>query len=216
MIELGNHCDTHLVPRLKKVIDGEDPGGVTEAVGWTGGGGFRYLRLAPSLLERDRFGKWIVNRKYNAAMLAEALCKHEGFRYDPSATVYWQQGRSSERDFLYVTTQTLTREQLLALSDDVGPNRSLLVLCGAFRAKTEDLENLTVKKIPQAILNRCEWGRDDYSLSIAALPPPEPEPDDDKPVDHAAAALGTDTPTRPRKSKRNGDRTNPLFEGGEA
>ena len=56
MVELGEHCHTHIVPRLKKVIDGEDKGGVTEAVGWKGGGGFRYFRLAPSLLEKDAMG----------------------------------------------------------------------------------------------------------------------------------------------------------------
>ena len=46
MVELGEHCHTHIIPRLKKVIDGQDPGGVTEATGWKGGGGFRYYRLA--------------------------------------------------------------------------------------------------------------------------------------------------------------------------
>ena len=40
MVELGEHCHTHIIPRLRKVIDGEDPGGVTEATGWKGGGGF--------------------------------------------------------------------------------------------------------------------------------------------------------------------------------
>jgi adenine-specific DNA-methyltransferase len=38
--------------------------------------------------------------------------------------------------------------------------------------------NLTIKKIPKMVLNRCEWGRDDYSLEVKALPQamPEPEP----------------------------------------
>lgn len=45
MIELGEHCHTHIIPRLKKVIDGEDQGGITKAVNWKGGGGFRYYRL---------------------------------------------------------------------------------------------------------------------------------------------------------------------------
>ena len=71
MIELGEHCHTHNIPRLKKVVDGDDPGGVTEAVGWKGGGGFRYYRLAPSLLEQDRWGSWVINRAYNAGMLAD-------------------------------------------------------------------------------------------------------------------------------------------------
>lgn len=48
MVELGEHCHTHIIPRLKKVIDGEDKGGITESVGWQGGGGFRYYRLAPA------------------------------------------------------------------------------------------------------------------------------------------------------------------------
>jgi adenine-specific DNA-methyltransferase len=46
MVERGEHCHTHIIPRLKKVIDGDDPGGITEAVDWKGGGGFRYYRLA--------------------------------------------------------------------------------------------------------------------------------------------------------------------------
>lgn len=171
MVELGEHCHTHIIPRLKKVIDGKDPGGITEAVGWKGGGGFRYYRLAPSLLEKDKFGNWVINKKYDAVMLAEAICKLEGFVYRPSDVLYWQHGHSTEKDFIYVTTQTLSREQLQKLSDEVGEGRSLLVMCGAFRVKNlDEFPNLTVKKIPKAVLSRCEWSRDDYSLEIKNLP----------------------------------------------
>jgi adenine-specific DNA-methyltransferase len=174
MVELGEHCHTHIIPRLKKVIDGEDPGGVTEATGWKGGGGFRYYRLAPSLLEKDKWGNWVINKAYNAAMLAEALCKLEGFTYAPSETVYWQHGKSTERDFIYVTTAHLSHAQLRELSDDVGPERTLLVLCTAFRGG-DDCPNLTVKKIPKQVLSRCEWGHDDYSLSVENLPKAPPK-----------------------------------------
>lgn len=174
MVELGDHCHTHIIPRLKKVIDGEDSGGITKAVKWKGGGGFRYYRLAPSLLEKDKWGNWVINKTYNAAMLAEALCKLEGFTYAPSDTVYWQHGYSTERDFLYVTTASLTHEQLLQLSDEVGPDRTLLVLCTAFRGKGE-YPNLTVKKIPRQVLSRCEWGHDDYSLQVENLPKAPPK-----------------------------------------
>jgi len=176
MVELGEHCHTHIIPRLKKVIDGEDTGGITEAVSWRGGGGFRYYRLAPSLLEKDKWGNWIINHDYNAAMLAEALCKLEGFTYAPSDAVYWQHGHSTERDFVYVTTASLTHEQLQQLSDEVGPDRSLLVLCTAFRAKADAYPNLTVKKIPKQVLSRCEWGHDDYSLQVENLPKEPPKP----------------------------------------
>jgi adenine-specific DNA-methyltransferase len=176
MVELGDHCQTHIIPRLKKVIDGEDPGGITEAMDWHGGGGFRYYRLAPSLLQKDSFGNWIISRDYNPAMLAEAICKLEGFHFAPSETVYWQHGQATEADFIYVTTQTLSRDQLASLSDEVGEKRSLLVMCSAFRARNLGaFPNLTVRKIPKTVLSRCEWGKDDYSLEIKNLPKPEPE-----------------------------------------
>ncbi|MDE2462664.1 MAG: site-specific DNA-methyltransferase [Alphaproteobacteria bacterium] len=175
MVELGAHCHTHIIPRLKKVIDGEDAGGITKAVGWKGGGGFRYYRLAPSLLAKDKWGNWVINREYNAAMLAEALCKLEGFTYAPSDSVYWQHGHSTERDFLYITTASLNHEQLQQLNDEVGPERSLLVLCTAFRARADAYENLTVRKIPKQVLSRCEWGHDDYSLQVENLPKVPPK-----------------------------------------
>ena len=177
MVELGEHCHTHIIPRLKKVIDGEDAGGITKAVDWKGGGGFRYYRLAPSLLEKDHWGNWVINREYNAAMLAQALCKLEGFTYAPSDSVYWQQGHSTERDFLYVTTASLTHEQLQQLNDEVGRDRTLLVLCTAFRARANAYENLTVRKIPKQVLSHCEWGHDDYSLQVENLPQAPHEPD---------------------------------------
>ena len=170
MIELGEHCHTHIIPRLKKVIDGEDQGGISRAVNWQGGGGFRYYRLAPSLLQQDAYGNWIVNKAYNGEMLAAAICKLEGFTYAPSDAHYWQHGSSTESDFIYVTTQTLNAEQLQALSDEVGEGRSLLVCCGAFRGSAERFPNLTLKKIPKMVLQKCEWGHDDYSLNVAALP----------------------------------------------
>ena len=170
MVELGEHCHTHIIPRLQKVIDGTDQGGISKAVGWKGGGGFRYFKLAPSLLEQDKWGNWVISKQYNPTMLAEAACKLEGFTYAPSATHYWMHGHSTERDFIYVTTQHLTAEQLQYLSDEVGEERTLLVLCTAFKGKAERWPNLTVKKIPLAVLKRCEWGHDDYSLNVENLP----------------------------------------------
>ena len=184
MIELGEHCHTHIIPRLKKVIDGEDQGGISKAVNWQGGGGFRYYCLAPSLLEQDRWGNWVVNKNYNPTMLAEALCKLEGFTSAPSETQWWNHGYSSEHDFIYVTTQNLSNQQLQELSDEVGGDRSLLVCCTAFRGKSDQFQNLTLKKIPKMVLSRCEWGHDDYSLNVANLPMAEPmlEPDIVKPI----------------------------------
>jgi adenine-specific DNA-methyltransferase len=170
MVELGEHCHTHIIPRLKGVVEGIDNSGITEAVDWKGGGGFRYYHLAPSLLEKDKWGNWVINKDYNPTMLAQAICKLEGFTYAPSDALYWQHGHSTERDFIYVTTQNLSNDQLQALNDEVGESRSLLVMCSAFRGKPDKYSNLTIKKIPKTVLTRCEWGHDDYSLKIQNLP----------------------------------------------
>lgn len=175
MVEHGRHCDTYIVRRLRSVIDGSDRGGVTESLGWPGGGGFRYYRIAPTLIVNDRWGNTVINPAYNAAQLAEAISKLEGFSYAPSDVKWWQHGCSSERDFIYVTTQNLSRDQLQALSEEVGGDNTLLVCCSAFHGITaakaaERWPNLTLKKIPRMVLARCEWGHDDYSLNVANLP----------------------------------------------
>lgn len=176
MIELRDHFDTHIIPRLQRTVDGTDQDGASKTVNWMGGGGFRCYHLAPSLLEKDKWGNWVISKEYNAVMLAEAMCVHEGFTYLPNEEIYWQHGHSTETDFIYVTTQMLNHPQLVALSDEVGSKRSLLVCCAAFRGNVDDFPNLTLKKIPKAVLHNCEWGHDDYSLEVSSLPSvPTPE-----------------------------------------
>ncbi|MHB8579440.1 MAG: site-specific DNA-methyltransferase [Ignavibacteriaceae bacterium] len=107
-IELGDHCNSHCVPRLKAVLDGNDQSGISKAANWKGGGGFKYYYLAPSLLKQDKYGNWIINQEYNGNMLASAMSKHEGFHYQPDEQIYWKQGQSTEKDFIYTTTQFIT------------------------------------------------------------------------------------------------------------
>lgn len=173
-VELGDHCYTHCKVRLDKVIDGEDQGGITKAVGWKGGGGYRFFELAPTLIKEDAYGQKIINPEYDAEKLAEAVCKLEGFTYAPSESEYFIHGHSTERDYIYVTTNYLKAEHLRALSDLVGPERSLLICCKGFSAGVK-LPNLTVKKIPKAVLDKCEYGHDDYSLNVKNLPMVAPE-----------------------------------------
>ena len=175
-VELGNHCYTHCKVRLDKVVDGEDPGGITKAVGWKGGGGYRFFELAPTLITKDQWGQSVINSIYNPAMLAEAVCKLEGFTYAPSETEYFIHGHSTERDFIYVTTNYLKAEHLRALGELVGPERTLLVCCKGFEAGIK-VPNLTVKKIPKAVLDKCEYGHDDYSLNVKNLPMAAKEPE---------------------------------------
>lgn len=179
-IELGNHAYTHCYPRLKMVTDGTDQGGISKAQNWKGGGGFRFYELAPSLLKEDKFGNLVINKEYNADMLAAAMAKQEGFTYAPSDELYWKQGHSSESDYIYTTTQFMTVEGLAAIAEQMKEGESLLVCCTAFQRECRTaFPNIIIKKIPQMLLGRCEFAHDDYSLNIVELPTIEEEYDED-------------------------------------
>ncbi|MCU0323889.1 MAG: site-specific DNA-methyltransferase [Spirosomaceae bacterium] len=169
-IELGEHAKTHCFPRLKAVVDGEQ-GGISKAIEWNGGGGFKFYTLAPSLLKQDKFGNLVINQEYNADMLAAAMAKQEGFKYQPDEHTYWKQGKSSEHDYIFTTTQFLTVEALEVIHDEMQTGESLLICCKAFQGACQGkYGNITIKKIPQMLLGRCEFGRDDYSLNIINMP----------------------------------------------
>ncbi|MDN3636404.1 site-specific DNA-methyltransferase [Neolewinella lacunae] len=170
-IELGEHANTHCLPRLKKVVDGLDEGGITKAQNWRGGGGFKFYNLAPSLLRKDDLGQWVIDESYNADQLAAALAKHEGYTYAPDPDRYWKQAYSSEKDYLYVTTQLITPETIDHLAEQLGEGESLLVCCKAYRAAAEGRDpRINLHKIPAILAGRCEFGKDDYSLNIIDLP----------------------------------------------
>lgn len=166
-VELGNHATTHCLPRLKKVVDGNDGLALSKALGWQGGGGFKFYNLAPSLLRKDSFGNFVIDESYNPNMLAAAVCKHEGFKFHPDETLYWKQGKSTETDFIFVTTSFITAEQIDKIHGEMKEGESLLVCTKAFAPECENrFGNITIKKIPQMILGRCEFGKENYDLNI--------------------------------------------------
>lgn len=196
-IELGNHAYTHCAFRMNKVIDGKDPGGITESRGWKGGGGYKFYELAPSLLKKDAHGHLIINKEYNADMLAAAMAKIEGFTYEPSTDIFWKQGHSSETDFIYTTTQFVTVESLGAILDTMADGESLLVCCKAFQPECKNFSSrISVKKIPSVLLGRCEFDHDDYSLNIIELPQTE-EIDDSEDLDNSPETFSDDTSSEP-------------------
>jgi len=176
-VELGEHAYTHCYPRLKAVVDGEQ-GGISKTVGWQGGGGFRFYELAPSLILKDNFGRDIINPIYNPNMLVAAMAKQQGFIYQPHHAVYWKQGKSSDRDFIYTTTQFLTVEILEQIHDQMQQGESLLICSKSFQNECKNcFSNITVKKIPQMLLGKCEFGKDNYNLNIVNLPQIEEDKD---------------------------------------
>jgi adenine-specific DNA-methyltransferase len=169
-IELGDHAKTHCLPRLKAVVDGEQ-GGISKSIDWKGGGGFKFYTLAPSLLNEDKYGNWIISKEYNALMLASAVAKQEGFKYEPDEHVYWKQGMSSEKDFIFTTTQFITAELMDKIHEEMLPGESLLIACKSYQAGCENRHaNISIKKIPHMLMGRCEYGKDDYSFNIVNMP----------------------------------------------
>lgn len=186
-VELGDHAYTHCAVRMQKVVDGSDQGGISKAQNWKGGGGFKFYELAPSLLKTDKFGNLVINKEYNADMLAAAMAKHEGFTYAPDSAVYWKQGKGAEKDYIFTTTQFLTVEALEQLHEQMGEDESLLICCTSFQHECRNrFANITLKKIPQMLLGRCEFDRNDYSLNIVSLPEVEA---DDEDLDEDAEGL---------------------------
>jgi adenine-specific DNA-methyltransferase len=166
-IEFGNHANTHCLPRLKKVVDGNDGLALSETLGWNGGGGFKFYSLAPSLLRKDSFGNFVIDERYNANMLAAAMCKHEGFKYYPDETLYWKQGKSTETDYIFITTSFVTVEQLDKIHSEMKEDESLLICAKSFASECEKrFADITIKKIPNMILGKCEFGKDNYDLNI--------------------------------------------------
>lgn len=182
-IELGEHCYTHCKPRIDKVIDGEQ-GGISKAVNWQGGGGYKFYELAPSLCKKDKYGQWIIDSdKYNSDMLAAAVAKLNGYLYSPDEEVFWKQGRiaGNESSYIFTTTVYINAEYVDKLSKELDFGDNLLICCPAFDKGINDrYDNITVKKIPQSVLEKCEFGKENYNLNVIELPEFDEEDYDDE------------------------------------
>ncbi|HEX3045001.1 MAG TPA: site-specific DNA-methyltransferase [Bacillota bacterium] len=206
-IELGEHCHTHCIPRLKKVCDGTDQGGISKTVNWKGGGGYKYYYLAPSLLNQDEHGNWVISKEYNPQMLAAAMAKQEGFKYCPDENCYWKQGRSTEKDYIFTTTNFITMEYIDRIHADIREDENLLICCKSYESNADKYPNITIKKIPAMLLGRCEFGKEDYSLHIVNMPidPDAPE----------FVPVGDEAVNAPKSSKSKQKKNLNLFETDE-
>ena len=170
-IEMGDHAYTHCKTRLDAVISGTDSLGITKSIDWRGGGGYRFFELAPSLINRDPFDEFVINEEYDADMLAAAVALHEGFRYQPDSGLFWKQSVGNESSYLFVTTRHLNSTYLDSIKDTMEDDEYLIIACRPFDSGLDKAYgNITIKKIPQMLLNRCEFGKADYNLNIVHPP----------------------------------------------
>ena len=180
-IEMGEHAYTHCKKRLDMVISGEDKGGISKAVNWQGGGGYRFYELAPTLINTDLFGVAVINPEYSAEMLAAAMALHEGFTYEPDSSTFWKQSHGNEKSYLFVTTRHLNAAFMDSIISTMEEDEFLVIACCSFDKGMDKLHpHITVKKIPQMLLSRCEFDKADYNLNIIHPPVYEDEEDTDE------------------------------------
>lgn len=180
-IEMGEHAYTHCKKRLDMVVSGEDKGGISKAVNWRSGDGYRFYELAPTLINKDEFGEYIINPEYSADMLAAAMALHEGFTYEPDSSAFWKQSHGNEKSYLFVTTRHLNAAFMDSIIGGMEDDEYLVIACCSYDKEVEKMNpHITVKKIPQMLLSRCEFDKADYSLNIIHPPVYEDEEGEDE------------------------------------
>ena len=154
-VELGEQAYSHCKPRLDRVIDGNDTGGISNSVGWQGGGGYHFYELAPSLLVKsDKLPIYRINPSYTFEMLCEAICKIEGFCYKPQDVFH---GHSSEKRFIHITIEFINAGYIKSLSARLAEGQSLVVYGTKIQSDMILPDNIEVKRIPKDLLEKCDF-----------------------------------------------------------
>ena len=170
-IEMGKQAYTHCKPRIDDAI---------KSVDWQGGGGYRFYEVAPTLINKDAFDEYVINEDYDANMLAAAVALHEGFHYQPDGELFWKQSVGNENSYLFVTTRHLNSTYLDSIKDTMEDGEYLIIACRSFdNGLDKAYDNIAVKKIPQMLLERCEFGKTDYNLNIVHPPVYDDEEEQD-------------------------------------
>ena len=155
MIESGDHCHTHILPRLRRVVDGTDQSGISRTVGWKGGG--RVSILGAVLTEHFRVDGWI---EADQQLLAFAECgstkvprrTHQHRQEVVTARFIFRQieaydflalGRDNLRNFSYQFQGNIRAKALLPRID-LGFNRNTL-LC-------KKLLRLSTRRSPRTVI----------------------------------------------------------------
>ena len=170
-IEMGEHVYTHCKVRLDKIISGEDKGGITKNVNWQGGGAYRFYELAPTLINEDKFGEMVINKEYGPEMLANAVALHEGYNFNPNKETFWKQSKSTENSYLLVTTKYVDINFLNSIKNDMEDEEYLVIACKNYdKVLEKKYSNIEIKKIPEMLLEKCEFNVENYNLNIVSFP----------------------------------------------
>lgn len=155
-IEMGEHAVTHVVPRLRKVVDGEQ-GGISQAEHWQGGGGFRFYRLGEELFDEFGLIRPEVQFRHLAAHIwfTETHTPYMGAGDSPllgvrEGVAYYLLYNGILGDKRPREGNVLTRQMLTLLPPFAGPRVIYGTSCRLGPARLDD-EQITFKQIPTQV-----------------------------------------------------------------
>ena len=153
-IEIGDHAETLCIPRLEKVVSGDDQTGISKIISWQGGGGFRYCELEESLIETDKEGN--VDLNLHDEKLIESVCINQGFRFLDGKLKF--HGSINDKKFCYVTEEMITPQKIDDFADELSNDESLIIYCTKFMADIDlaSYPNIEIKKIPFELTRRFQ------------------------------------------------------------
>lgn len=140
-------------PRIEKVVAGEDPGGITESVGWEGGGGFRTVTVGPSMYEETEYGVMLADWATNGRF-ARAVAGQLGFEFEPDAAPFCgTRGRMR----LAVFDGAVGPEEVRDLVSQLGENERVTVVAKLVLPETEQVlaqlsRGSRIRKAPRDVL----------------------------------------------------------------
>ncbi|MFF5606258.1 site-specific DNA-methyltransferase [Streptomyces cellulosae] len=150
------NVNTFIIPRLRKVVEGEDSGGISESSGWEKGGGFRCLEIAPSMYERlgNRvlLAPWVTGDAFVEASCAQI----PGFELEPGAEPPFVGRKGRQR--LAVVDGLVSESAVQSIVEALDENERVLIVAKSYlREAASLLEKLSpgsrIKKAPQDLLD---------------------------------------------------------------
>lgn len=148
-IELGEHCHTHCLPRMKKVVEGSDQGGISKEVNWKGGGGFKFYKLGDPVIlsHKDYPSIKIINPKYHNTGLIKVICNLEGFKYKKADKIFHGVNKLGNK-YAHITEQYLSQAYVDLLKSKLADNEELIVYCFNYDEKIALPLNILIRKLP--------------------------------------------------------------------
>jgi len=134
--------------RMKNVVNG-DPRGISEEVGWKGGGGFKFYKLGEPLIvkHKDYSSIKIINPKYYNTALIKVICNLEGFKFRKGDKLFHGINKLGNK-YAHITEQYVSKSYIDFLKSKIADNEEMIIYCFNYDEKINLPFNMIIKKLP--------------------------------------------------------------------